>query len=271
MPPPLVQLRDIALTFGGTPVLAGVELAVSAGERVCLVGRNGSGKTTLLKIAAGLIQPDRGSRFVQPGATVRYLPQEPDFSGAATTLAYVEAGLGPGDDRYQARYLLEQLGLRGDEDPAHLSGGEARRAALARVLAPSPDILLLDEPTNHLDLPTIEWLENELARSRGALVLISHDRRFLTNLSRSTAWLDRGQIRQIDRGFAAFEAWRDEVLAEEEREQHKLDRKIVNEEHWLRYGVSGRRKRNVKRLGNLYALREQRRNFKGTAGGANLV
>jgi ATP-binding cassette subfamily F protein uup len=271
MAPPLIQLKDIALTFGGTPLLTGVELSVSPAERVCLIGRNGSGKSTLLKIAAGLVEPDSGSRFVQPGATIRYLPQEPDFAGHATTLAYVEAGLGPGDDRYAARYLLEQLGLHGDEDPASLSGGEARRAALARVLAPSPDILLLDEATNHLDLPTIEWLENELDRRRSALVLISHDRRFLTNLSRATAWLDRGQIRQIDRGFAAFEGWRDEVLAEEEREQHKLDRKIVNEEHWLRYGVSGRRKRNVKRLGNLFALREQRRNHRGAAGNANLA
>src|ERR1700730_18030390 len=271
MAPPLIQLKDIKLTFGGTPLLSGVELSVSQSERVCLIGRNGSGKSTLLKIAAGLVEPDSGSRFVQPGATIRYLPQEPDFSGFATTLAYVEAGLGPGDDHYPARYVLEQLGLRGDEDPANLSGGEARRARLARVLAPSPDILLLDEPTNHLDLTTIEWLESELDGRRSALVIISHDRRFLSNLSRATAWLDRGEIRQIDRGFAGFEAWRDEVLAEEEREQHKLDRKIVNEEHWLRYGVSGRRKRNVKRLGNLYALRQQRRDYRGTTGNANLA
>jgi len=271
MAPPLIQLKDIKLTFGGTPLLSGVELSVSSGERVCLIGRNGSGKSTLLKIAAGLVEADSGSRFVQPGATIRYLPQEPDFAGFATTLAYVEAGLGPGDDRYQARYMLEQLGLHGDEDPAHLSGGEARRTALARVLAPSPDILLLDEPTNHLDLTTIEWLERELDSRRSALVIISHDRRFLSNLSRSTAWLDRGQIRQIDRGFSAFESWRDEVLAEEERDQHKLDRRIVNEEHWLRYGVSGRRKRNVKRLGNLHALRQQRRDYRGTAGTANLA
>jgi ABC transport system ATP-binding/permease protein len=271
MAPPLIQLKDIKLTFGGTPLLSGVELSVSSAERVCLIGRNGSGKSTLLKIAAGLVEPDSGSRFVQPGATVRYLPQEPDFTGFSTTLAYVEAGLNPGDDHYQARYLLEQLGLSGDEDPAHVSGGEARRTALARVLAPSPDILLLDEPTNHLDLTTIEWLEGELASRRSALVIISHDRRFLANLSRSTAWLDRGQIKQIDRGFSAFEAWRDEVLAEEERDQHKLDRKIVNEEHWLRYGVSGRRKRNVKRLGNLHALREQRRDYRGVTGAANLA
>jgi ATP-binding cassette subfamily F protein uup len=271
MAPPLIQLKDIALTFGGTPLLSGVELSVSPGERVCLIGRNGSGKSTLLKIAAGLVEADSGSRFVQPGATIRYLPQEPDFGSFTTTLSYVEAGLAPGDDHYQARFLLEQLGLRGDEDPAHVSGGEARRAALARVLAPSPDILLLDEPTNHLDLPTIEWLESELGSRRSALVMISHDRRFLSNLSRSTAWLDRGQIRQIDRGFASFETWRDEILAEEEREQHKLDRKIVNEEHWLRYGVSGRRKRNVKRLGNLHALRQQRRDYRGSAGSANLT
>ena len=271
MAPPLIQLKDIALTFGGTPLLSGVELSVSAEERVCLIGRNGSGKSTLLKIAAGLIEADRGERFVQPGVTVRYLPQEPDFSGVSSTLAYVEAGLGPGDDHYQARFLLEQLGLTGDEDPARLSGGEARRAALARVLAPSPDILLLDEPTNHLDLTTIEWLESELGSRRSALVLISHDRRFLSNLSRATVWLDRGQARRIERGFGAFEAWRDEVLAEEERDQHKLDRKIVAEEHWLRYGVSARRKRNVKRLANLHSLRQQRRGYRGAAGKAALT
>jgi ATP-binding cassette subfamily F protein uup len=271
MAPPLIQLRDIALTFGGTPLLAGAELTVSVGERVCLVGRNGSGKSTLLRIAAGLIEPDRGTRFLQPGATLRYLPQEPDLAGAATTLAYVEAGLGPGDDGHQARYLLEQLGLDGSEDPARLSGGEARRAALARVLAPAPDILLLDEPTNHLDLTTIEWLERELLARRAALVTISHDRRFLANLSQSTVWLDRGNTRRIERGFASFEAWRDEVLAEEEREQHKLGREIVAEEHWLRYGVTGRRKRNIRRLGNLQALREARRTHRAAAGKATLA
>src|SRR5438128_9066514 len=255
MAPPLIQLKDITLTFGGTPLLSGVELTVSPAERVCLIGRNGSGKSTLLKIAAGSVEPDGGSRFVQPGATIRYLPQEPDFGSFATTLSYVEAGLGPGDDHYAARYLLEQLGLRGDEAPANLSGGEARRAAIARVLAPAPDILLLDEPTNHLDLPAIEWLEGELAASRSALVLISHDRRFLTRLSRATVWLDRGVTRRIERGFASFEEWRDQVLEEEEREQHKLGRKIVAEEHWMRYGVTARRKRNMRRVGELADLR----------------
>src|SRR3954469_18634957 len=271
MAPPLLALQNIGLTFGGAPLLDDAELVVTPGERACLVGRNGSGKSTLLKIAAGLIEPDRGSRFVQPGATVRYLPQEPDFAGAATTLDYVEAGLGPGDDRYRARYFLDQLGLTGEENPARLSGGEARRAALARVLAPSPDILLLDEPTNHLDLTTIEWLEGELAASRCALIIISHDRLFPPNLSRSTVWLDRGQPRRIERGFGDFEAWRDDVLAEEERDQHKLDRKIVAEEHWLRYGVTARRKRNVRRFGALQVLREQRRMYNAAAGKAALT
>ena len=159
MAPPLLQLRNIGLTFGGTPLLEDAELSLAPGERVCLVGRNGSGKSTLLRIAAGIIEADRGTRFIQPGATVRYLPQEPDFGDAPTVLAYVEAGLGPGDDPHRARYLLEQLGLHGEEDPAALSGGEARRAAIARTLAPDPDLLLLDEPTNHLDLAAIEWLK----------------------------------------------------------------------------------------------------------------
>ena len=271
MAPPLLQLKDIALTFGGTPLLTGAELSVSTGERVSLVGRNGSGKSTLLKIAAGLVEPDRGTIFVQPGALVRYLPQEPDFSGFATTLAYVEAGLRPTDDPHAARYLLEQLGLTGQEDPAHLSGGEARRASLARVLAPSPDILLLDEPTNHLDLTTIEWLERDLDARRTALVIISHDRRFLSTLSRSTVWLDRGCTRRIERGFAHFEEWRDMLLAEEEREQHKLDRKIVAEDHWMRYGVTGRRKRNMRRVGQLQALREQRRSYRAAAGSVTIT
>ncbi|HEU5272638.1 MAG TPA: ABC-F family ATP-binding cassette domain-containing protein [Xanthobacteraceae bacterium] len=271
MAAPLVQLKDVALTFGGTPLLEGVELTVAAGERVALVGRNGSGKSTLLRIAAGLVDPDGGTRFVQPGATIRYLPQEPDFSGATSVLGYVQAGLGPADDPHQASALLREVGLTGDEEPAMLSGGEARRAAIARVLAPRPDILLLDEPTNHLDLPTIEWLERTLAEMRTALVVISHDRRFLANLTRATVWLDRGATRRIERGFAAFEAWRDEVLAEEETAQHKLDRKIVAEEHWLRYGVTARRKRNVRRLGALQALRQARRDFRASAGQATLA
>ena len=167
--------------------------------------------------------------------------------------------------------MLEELGLTGDEDPAHLSGGEARRASLARALAPNPDILLLDEPTNHLDLTTIEWLERELDSRRTALVIISHDRRFLSNLTRQTVWLDRGETRRVERGFAHFEEWRDQLLAEEEREQHKLDRKIAAEEDWMRYGVTARRKRNMRRVGELQALREARRTYRGTAGSATIT
>ena len=270
MAPPLLSLQGVALTFGGTPLLEAADLSVAAGERVCLVGRNGSGKSTLLRIAAGLMEADRGAIFRQPGATIRYLPQEPDMSGFPTVGGWVEAGLGPGDDPYRARYLVSELGLTGNEDPAQLSGGEARRAALARTLAPAPDILLLDEPTNHLDLTTIEWLEAELSGTRAALVLISHDRRFLTNLSRATVWLDRGRTRRIDRGFGSFEAWREQAYAEEETERQKLDRKIVAEEHWVRYGVTARRKRNVRRMAALATLRETRRTERRAAGSVQM-
>jgi len=258
MAPSLLTLQDIHLTFGGTPLLEGAELAIFENERLCLVGRNGSGKSTLLKIVAGSVEADSGRRFVQPGTTIQYLPQEPDFSGHATALEYVEAGLGPGDDSYRAQYLLEQLGLKGSEKLDQISGGEGRRVALARAMAPSPDILLLDEPTNHLDLPVIEWLETELKGLRSALVLISHDRRFLENLSRSTLWLDRGRTRQLDRGFASFEAWRDELLEQEDIDAHKLDRKIKREEHWIVHGVTARRKRNVRRVKELATLRADR-------------
>ncbi len=268
--PPLLTLQDIHLTLGGKPLLAGAGLSMGPRGRLGLVGRNGSGKSTLLKIAAGLLAPDSGSVFVHPGASVRYLPQEPDFSGFDTALAYVEAGLGPTDDPWRAQSLLNDLGLSGHEDPAQLSGGEARRVALARVLGPRPDVLLLDEPTNHLDLPAIEWLENELVGLRSALVVISHDRRFLERLSSVTLWLDQGRTRQLDQGFAAFEAWRDAVLEEEERDRHKLDRRIVMEEDWLRYGVTGRRKRNQGRLERLQGLREVRRTALRALGGVKL-
>ena len=257
--PPLLLLKDIELSFGSTPLLTGAGLSIGPSQRLCLVGRNGSGKSTLLKLAAGMIEPDAGTRFLQPSVTIRYLPQSPDLSGFATISAFVAAGLAPGDDPHRARYLLESLGLTGDEDPAHLSGGETRRAALARVLAPRPDVLLLDEPTNHLDLPAIEWLESELAGMAGALVLISHDRRFLETLGRATVWLDRGETHRLEKGFAHFEAWRDEKLAQEETERHKLERRIAEEEHWVRYGVTARRKRNVGRLERLRGMRKERR------------
>ncbi len=269
--PPVLILQDIRVAYGDPPLLDGATLSVAPGERLALIGRNGSGKSTLLKIAAGMIVPDGGTRFLQPGTTLRYLPQEPDLTGFATTLAYVEAGLVGDHDSYRAQYLLGELGLSGTEDPAHLSGGEARRAALARVLAPQPDILLMDEPTNHLDLPAIAWLEAELAGQRGALVTISHDRRFLESLSRAMVWLDRGTTRRLERGFSAFEEWRDEILTQEETEAHKLTRKIAREEDWLRYGVTARRKRNVRRLGELQNLRKQRRERVSAAGTAKMA
>jgi ATP-binding cassette subfamily F protein uup len=271
MAPPLLALQNIRLTLGGKPLLEGAELSVGPGERLCLVGRNGSGKSTLLKIAAGEIEADSGERFFQPDATVRYLAQEPDLSGFSTVAAYCEAGLAHEGDAHRVRSLLGALGLTGDEDPSRLSGGEARRAALVRALAPEPDVLLLDEPTNHLDLPAIEWLEAELAGLRSALVIISHDRRFLQNLSRATVWLDRGISRRLDRGFGEFEAWRDKTLEEEETERHKLDRKIVAEEHWVRYGVTARRKRNMRRMGELSELRKQKREARRGVGEVKLV
>jgi ATP-binding cassette subfamily F protein uup len=273
MPPPLLLLQDISLTFGVTPLLSGAALAVGAGDRVCLVGRNGSGKSTLLRIAAGLVQPDSGECFAQPGSSIRYLPQEPDLCGHPNTLAYVEAGFDAdaAEGHHRALYLLKELGLTGEENPASLSGGEARRAALARALAPSPDILLLDEPTNHLDLPGIEWLERELADIRSGIVLISHDRRLLERVSRTTIWLDRGVTRALDKGFEAFEAWRDTVLEQEDSEQHKLGRKIAMEEDWLRYGVTARRTRNQRRLAELHALRRKRKEQQSALGTVRLA
>ena len=271
MAPPLLRLDGIVLSFGGTPLLDGAQLSASAGDKIALVGRNGSGKSTLLKIAAGLVEAQDGEIFRQPSATIRYLPQAPDFEGFATVRAYVDAGLGPADDPHRVTYLLEHLGLNGEEDPETLSGGEARRAALAKAMAPEPDILLLDEPTNHLDLQVIEWLEDELIRSSSALVVISHDRRFLERVSRATVWLDRGQTRRLEKGFAHFEEWRDQILEEEERDQHKLDRQIVREEHWLRYGVTARRKRNMRRLGELQSMRQRFRTHRGAEGLANMT
>lgn len=271
MAPPLLTLQNVALTFGGRPLLTDASMSVEPGERLCLVGRNGSGKSTLLKIAAGQIEADGGERFLHPGSTLRYLPQEPDLSAYPTVWDYAAGGLEDGDDTWRVGYLLEHLSLDGDLSTVNLSGGEARRAALARTLAPQPDILLLDEPTNHLDLPAIEWLEGELAAHPGALVLISHDRRFLSNLSRRTLWIDRGETRLLDKGFAGFEAWRDEVFEQEQVDLQKLDRKIVREEDWLRYGVTARRKRNVRRLGELQDLRRQRREHRGPQGQAKLT
>lgn len=262
----LLTLEEIRLSFGGEPLLEGASLGVEPGARVALVGRNGSGKSTLLKIAAGLLEADAGSRYVDPSATIAYLPQEPDFNGFATVGAFVESQFPPTGAATPLSRLYADLGVDPLARCADLSGGEARRAALARIFAADPDVLLLDEPTNHLDLPAIEALEARLLNARAAIVLISHDRRFLETITTRTAWIDRGRTRFLDRGFRDFEAWRDKALEEEEMAAHKLDRKILAEEHWVRYGVTARRKRNVRRMRELADLRRQRREWKRAPG-----
>ncbi len=259
MASPIVTLQDISFTLGGKPLLNQIGFSLTAGERISLVGRNGSGKSTLLKIISGQLHADSGTIFMQPGISVQYLNQEPDLSGFPTTMDYVCSVLPNPEEHYRARIYLTALGLQGDENPMHLSGGEARRCALARAMAPQPDLLLLDEPTNHLDLPAIEWLEKELQTLPSAMIIISHDRRFLENLSRSILWLDRGEIRQLNQCFADFETWRENFFEQEAIDQHKLDRQIAREEDWVRYGVTARRKRNVRRMTELSELRKKRR------------
>ncbi len=254
---PLLQLSDISLTFGGAPLLDGIDLVVQPGDRLALVGRNGSGKSTLMKLMAGLVEPDRGARVPSPGVSIGYMAQHPDMAGFATLGDFAAAALAPGQE-YRLAQAAEGLGFDPDTAVATASGGERRRAALARLLAEEPGLMLLDEPTNHLDIQAITWLENRLAQSRAAFVLISHDRAFLSALSRATLWLDRGVLRRQDRGFEAFEAWRDKVWAEEDLARHKLDRKIRAEARWAVEGISARRKRNQGRLRALEALRAER-------------
>lgn len=271
MAPPVLALKNIQLTFGGTPLFEGCDLQVLPGDRIGLVGRNGSGKSTLLKIASGLIQADDGEVFTQPGAKISYLRQEPDLAAYESVLDYAEDAFPEGEDPFKARLLLNELGLTGDEKPTEISGGQARRAALAAALAPGPDVLLLDEPTNHLDLPAIEWLEDELGKTRAALVLISHDRTFLRRLTRKIVWIDRGQSRELNRGFGSFEEWRDTVFEQEELERHKLDRKIAREMAWMHDGgVTARRKRNMRRVAELDNLRAQRRDARAQQGSVKM-
>ncbi|MGR3377236.1 ABC-F family ATP-binding cassette domain-containing protein [Salipiger abyssi] len=254
---PLLQLSDISLTFGGEPVFSGLSLNVQPGDRVALVGRNGSGKSTLMKVMAGLVESDTGTRVVPAGTSVGYMEQEPDLSGFETLGDYAAEGLGPAE-----MYLVEAAGQGLGFDPARpvatASGGERRRAALARLMAQDPDVLLLDEPTNHLDIAAIQWLESELKGTRKAFVLISHDRRFLEELTRATLWIDRGAVRRQEQGFRAFEEWRDKIWAEEDEARHKLDRKIKSEAKWAVEGISARRTRNQGRVRALKALRQER-------------
>ncbi len=252
---PLLTLKDVRLAFTDRPLFADVELAVHPGDRICLLGSNGCGKSSLMRVIEGSLTPDAGVRFVQPGTRVAYLPQEPDFGDHGTVEAYVRAG---GAEPQVAAAWMSQLELDGWSPLEHLSGGQARRVGLARALADQPDLLLLDEPTNHLDLPAIEWLEGQVERFRGGLVIISHDRAFLSRVTRSMFWLEGGLLRRTDRGFAEFERWSGEVLAQEDEARRQLDKTIARELVWLRQGISARRTRNQGRLRRLHTLRAER-------------
>ncbi len=268
--PPILTLTDIALGFGGAPLFAGLSCSVHPGDRICLVGRNGSGKSTLMKIMAGLAEADSGERFLRPGARAGYLPQDPSFEGYATLADYVAADLDE-SETWRAEMAMDGLKVAAAQDPEAASGGERRRAALARVLAAEPDVLLLDEPTNHLDIEAIAWLEDRLKQTRAAFVLVSHDRAVLRNVTRQILWVDRGQVRRLDRGFEAFEDWRDKVFEEEAQQRHKLDRLIKQEAVWAVEGISARRKRNMGRVRRLHDMRAERAGQRARTGTAAMA
>ena len=255
--PPILTLTDIGLSFGQTPVFDGLNLVVHQGDRLCLVGRNGSGKSTLMKTIAGLIEPDRGHRFVQPGMAISYLEQDPDMSGFDTLRDFATSKL-PHDEGYKLDILAEGLRLDLARDPTTASGGEKRRAALVACLATDAELMLLDEPTNHLDILAVQWLEDHLKATKQAYILISHDRAFLRNLTRGIIWVDRGQVRQHPKGFEAFEDWRDKTFEEEDTALHKQKRLIKAEARWAVEGISARRKRNMGRVRRLQDLKEDR-------------
>ena len=254
---PLLQLSDISLTFGGDPVFSDLSAVVQGGDRVALVGRNGSGKSTLMKVMAGLVEADQGMRVVPPGVSVGYMEQDPTMEGFATLGDYAASGLDPSES-YRVAMVADGLKFDPSRDVATASGGERRRAALAKLMAEAPELMLLDEPTNHLDIEAVQWLENELKSTKAAYVLISHDRAFLRALTRATLWIDRGEVRRQETGFDGFEAWRDKVWDEEETAKHKMDRKIKAEARWAVEGISARRKRNQGRVRALQDLRAER-------------
>ncbi|WP_322892581.1 MULTISPECIES: ABC-F family ATP-binding cassette domain-containing protein [unclassified Yoonia] len=254
---PLLQISDIALTFGGDPVFADLSLVVQPGDRVALVGRNGSGKSTLMKVMAGLVQADSGTRVASPGVQVGYMEQDPTMDGFTTLGEYAASGLPP-EEAYKVDMVAEGLKFDPEGAVATASGGERRRAALAKLMAEAPELMLLDEPTNHLDIEAIAWLENELKQTRAAFVLISHDRAFLRALTRATLWIDRGAVRRAEQGFDAFEEWRDKIWEDEDQQRHKLNRKIKAEARWAVEGISARRTRNQGRLRALQDLRAEK-------------
>ena len=251
---PLLTLADIRLTFGGKPLFEGVDLNISRGERAALVGRNGAGKSTLMKIVAGRIEPDSGEVWIQPGTNIVFAEQEPDLSGFATYTDYIMA---VGIARHDAEAALMEMGLSPDADPAKQSGGQKRRAALAKAFAADPDILLLDEPTNHLDVEMIEALEARLKAFRGAILLVSHDRAFLESVSTNTLWLRQNIVLKSPQGYGHFNEWASEIEAAEEKQIAKMKTQLRAEARWLSLGVSGRRKRNQGRLGRLKTLRAE--------------
>ncbi|MBV8681679.1 MAG: ABC-F family ATP-binding cassette domain-containing protein, partial [Caulobacteraceae bacterium] len=251
MPAPLIALRAVRLADGPRWLFDGVDIALEPRERACLVGRNGAGKSTLLRILAGLSLPDEGERTIQAGVTVSLVTQEPVIEGASLA-DYASAG---GAARHEAEAALESFGLDPKRSPVGLSGGETRRAALARAFAEQPDVLLLDEPTNHLDIIAIEQLEEMLARSRSAILVVSHDRAFLERITRRCFWLESGEVRRLDRGFADFDVWAEERIAAEAETARRLDKAIEREQHWLERGVTARRARNEGRRRRLMALR----------------
>jgi len=261
MAAPLISLEGIGIATNSGPLFEGLDLALGGADRLCLLGRNGAGKSTLLKLLAGLVAPDSGRRAASPAANIVYLAQEPDLSGHAALADYIAAGLPPGDADagYRVEAALDEIDLAGDADPATLSGGEKRRAALARAFLGDPDLLLLDEPTNHLDLPAIAWLEDRLAAYRGGFLVISHDRAFLGRLARGVLWLDRGRLKRFDGPFGQVEDWMETEYAREAEAQAKLDKRIAEESRWAREGITARRKRNQGRLRRLDAMRAERR------------
>ncbi len=269
MAPPILALRDAALYADHKPLFQEVTFGVEPGARLCLVGRNGSGKSTLLKILAGRVELDRGERFVQPGTRIALVDQEAVERLEGSVAEFVEKGLRDVKATHRADAMLDRLGLAGDRDMASLSGGEQRRAFLARALAIEPDVLMLDEPTNHLDIRAIEWLEGYLGEFPGAVVTVSHDRAFLRNVTRAMLWLDRGRLRTRDQGFGQFEAWADEVAEAETRDGARIERRIAEELRYMDRGVTARRKRNQRRVAALADLRQERavrgRNVNGTA------
>jgi ATP-binding cassette subfamily F protein uup len=270
MAAPVLAYEGLGLVQGSGWLFRGLDLYVGARDRLALIGRNGAGKTTLLKLIAGAIDCDEGRRTIQPGTKVVLLEQDPQVTGHATLLDFVLAG-SDAPPRHEAEAIAGQLGIDLSREAATASGGERRRAAIARALAQNPDVLLLDEPTNHLDIAAIEWLETWLGRYTGAFIAISHDRTFLTRLTRQTLWLDRGAIRRAEIGFGGFEAWTEQVYAEEERNAQRLDAKLRIEEHWLLRGVTGRRRRNQGRLTKLHEMRAQRAAMLGPQGTAALA